>query len=408
MAYAAIRLAGTDHLSPISSLFILIMETPAMHARYTPWWMPTALVALLLVSIALASLLVIERGGAGTNYAPAATNSGATSTEIFTWDLVTSWPKNFPGLGLAPENFAAIVQEMSNGRLVVNVHGANTIVPPLGVFDAVSSGSVEMGHSGAYYWKGKIPAAPFFTSVPFGMNSVEYNSWLHYGGGLELWREIYAPFGIIPFAGGNTGVQMGGWFNVEINSIEDIKGLKMRIPGLGGEVFTRSGGTAVNIPGAELYSALQTGVIDATEWVGPYNDLAIGFHQIAEYYYYPGWHEPGPGLEFIVNAQAFARLPLDLQKIVEVATRAINQDMLDEYQARSSSALLELRETYNVDIRPFPKEVMAHFRKNALSIYEEQAEADASFKKVSDHYFDYLARARGYSEISDKAYFDLR
>lgn len=368
--------------------------------------MPTVIALLSLCCVALFAALVLDRA------APSASSGGSASRgapqNVITWDLVTSWPKKFPGLGLGPENFAVMVEEMSEGRLIVNVHGANTIVPPLGVFDAVSSGSVEMGHSAAYYWKGKIAAAPFFTSVPFGMNALEYNSWMYYGGGLELWREIYAPYNLIPFPGGNTGVQMGGWFNVEINSIEDIKGLKMRIPGLGGEVFTRAGGTAVNIPGAELYNALQTGVIDATEWVGPYNDLAIGFYQIADYYYYPGWHEPGPALEFIVNQEAFDALPEDLQKIVETAARAVNQDMLDEYQARSNNALTELREVYAVDIRRFPDDVMEMFRRHALAIYEEQAAQDPLFNKVYKHYFDFLARAREYSEISEKAYFELR
>lgn len=330
------------------------------------------------------------------------------STEIYEWDLVTSWPKNFPGLGTAPENFANMVNKMSNGRLRVTVHGANAIVPAMGVFDAVSAGSVEMGHSGAYYWKGKMPGSPFFTSVPFGMNALEFNGWLHYGGGLELWRELYAPYGLIPFAGGNTGVQMGGWFNVEINSVEDIKGLKMRIPGLGGDIFSRAGGQAINIPGAELFNALQTGVIDATEWVGPYNDLAFGFHQIAKYYYYPGWHEPGPSMEFTVNAKAYAALPEDLQKIIEVATRAVNHQMIDEYQARSAGALVELKETYNVDVRPFPDSVLAEYRRHATDVYAEKSEQDPMFKKIADSYFGYLNNAKDYAEISEKAYYELR
>ena len=182
----------------------------------------------------------------------------------------------------------------------------------------------------------------------------------------------------------------------------------MRIPGLGGEVFSRSGGTAVNIPGAELYNALQTGVIDATEWVGPYNDVAMGFHQIAEYYYYPGWHEPGPAMEFTVNKQAYEQLPEDLQKMIEVAARAVNQDMLDEYQSRSLAALDQLKNTYNVDIRRFPVDVLAEFRTNALALYEESAASDPVFNKVYQQYWAYLAQARAYAEISEKAYMDLR
>lgn len=369
-------------------------------------------VFLLTLSVILFYLLVFKSAN-NNSLQPYSTNSVKTSDttiseQSYSWDLVTTWPENFPGLGLAPENFAVLVKAMSNGRLSIDVHGANAIVPALGVFDAVSSGSVQMGHGAAYYWRGKIAAAPFFTSVPFGMNSQELNGWLHYGGGLELWREIYKPFNLIPFAGGNTGVQMGGWFNKEINSIDDIRGLKMRIPGLGGEVFTRAGGTAVNIPGGELYTSLQSGVIDATEWVGPYNDLAFGFHQIAKYYYYPGWQEPGPTLEFTVNKQAYESLPKDLQKIVEVAARAINQDMLDEYTQRSGGALYELLNTHKVDMRPFPKDVIDKFKQVSKDMYAEYSETDPIFEKIAKSYFEYLKNARDYSDISEKAYFDIR
>ena len=302
------------------------------------------------ISVALMCILLVGCGGETTSGTEAA---GAKPEQTFQWKLVTTWPKNFPGLGLAPENFAKNVERMSNGRLKIKVYGAGQLVPALEVFDAVSQGTAEIGHGAAYYWKGKIPASVFFTAVPFGLNAQEMNAWLHYGGGLELWREVYEPFNLIPFAAGNTGVQMAGWFNREIKSMDDIRGLRMRIPGLGGEVISRAGGLAVNIPGGELYTSMQTGVIDATEWVGPYNDLAFGFHQVAKYYYYPGWHEPGPTLELIINKQAYASLPDDLQSIVEVAARAANQDMLDEYTARNNAALVELVETHGVQVKKF-------------------------------------------------------
>ena len=193
---------------------------------------------------------------------------------------------------------------------------AGELVPAFEVFDAVSSGTAEMGHGAAYYWKGKSEAAQFFASVPFGMNAQELAAWFYYGDGLSLWREVYEPFGLIPAPAGNTGVQMGGWFNKEINGLADLEGLKMRIPGLGGEVLRRAGGTPVNLPGGEIFTALQTGSIDATEWVGPYNDLAFGLHQVARYYYYPGWHEPGTCLEAMFNAEAFAALPEDLRTAI--------------------------------------------------------------------------------------------
>ena len=196
---------------------------------------------------------------------------------------------------------AEAITKMSNGRINVKLYGAGELVPAFEVLDAVSRGTAEMGHSGAYYWKGKHEATQFFSSVPFGLNAMEMNSWLYYGGGLELWRELYAPFGVVPFPGGNSGVQMGGWFNKEINSVNDLNGLKMRIPGLGGEVLAKLGGVPVNIPGGEVFTSLQAGAIDAAEWVGPYNDLAFGLFKAAKYYYYPGWQEPGATLECVVN-----------------------------------------------------------------------------------------------------------
>ena len=263
----------------------------------------------------LSLLMLMLLSSCGSKNAEQQPTANQTSAETFKWKLVTSWPKNYPGLGSAPENFAKMVETMSNGRLQIKVFGAGQLVPALEVFDAVSQGTAEMGHGAAYYWTGKAKATAFFTSIPYGLNAQEMNGWLHYGGGLELWRELYEPFNLVPYAGGSTGVQMAGWFNREINSMEDIKGIKMRIPGLGGDVITRAGGVSVTLPGGELYTAMQTGVIDATEWVGPYNDLAFGFHQVAKYYYYPGWHEPGPILEFIVNKQALESLPEDLRAI---------------------------------------------------------------------------------------------
>ncbi len=376
-----------------------------MKTRYTPWWLPAVLVASLFMCVVLLAVVVLQKDRVRTSLEGSGDVSQANE---YHWRMVTTWPKNFPGLGLAPENFARLLNKMSNGRLNITVYGANELVPAMGVFDAVSAGSVEMGHGAAYYWKGKIPASAFFTSVPFGMNAQEFNGWLHYGGGLELWREIYAPFHLIPFAAGNTGVQMGGWFNKEINSINDLKGLKMRIPGYGGEVFTRAGGTAVNIPGGELYTALQTGVIDATEWVGPYNDLAFGFHQIAQYYYSPGWHEPGPGLEIIVNQAAFDTLPEDLKTMVEVAARAVNQDMLDEYTARNQNALDELVHKHQVALRHFPKEVLATLKRISFEVYEETAQKDETFAKVYASYKTYLDKVRAYHSISEEAYYQAR
>ena len=218
-----------------------------------------------------------------------------------------------------PERLARLIGEMSGGRLVIKVYGAGELVPAFEVFDAVAQGTAQLGHGASYYWKGKVPATQFFAAMPFGINAQEFNVWIYHGGGLELWRELYARFGLVPEPAGNTGVQMGGWFNKEINSVADLEGLRMRIPGIGGEVLRKVGGTPVNIPGAELFTALESGTIDATEWVGPMNDLAFGLFRAAKYYYYPGWHEPGTALEAVVNREAYEALPPDLQAIVEVA-----------------------------------------------------------------------------------------
>lgn len=335
-------------------------------------------------------------------------DSTVTEQKNYKWKMVTSWPKNFPGLGRAPETFSQYVEKMSNGRLTVKVYGAGELVPGFEVFDAVSQGTVQMGHSGAYYWKGKSPASQLFTTIPFGMNAQETNAWLHYGGGMELWREVYKPFGLIPFAGGNTGVQLAGWFKKEINSIDDIKGLKMRIPGLGGEVFKKLGGIPVALTGGELFTSLQSGAIDATEWVGPYNDLAFGLYKAAPYYYYSGWHEPGPTLEFIVNQQAFESLPADLQAIVEVATRAVNQDMLDEYTARNNESMRALVEEHNVDMRPLPDDVMLALKQASEQVMQEQSAADATFKKVYESYSQFQQKVEQYHQISEFEYYKNR
>ena len=357
------------------------------------------------ISVALISLFLASCGGES---APGDQSPGAQPEKIYKWKMVTTWPKNFPGLGLAPENFAKNVERMSNGRLKIKVYGAGQMVPALEVFDAVSQGTAEIGHGAGYYWKGKVPASVFFTTTPFGLNAQEMNGWLHYGGGLELWRELYEPFNLIPFAAGNTGVQMAGWFNREIKTIDDIRGLRMRIPGLGGEVIERAGGISVNIPGGELYTSMQTGVIDATEWVGPYNDLAFGFHQVARYYYYPGWHEPGPTLELIVNKQAYESLPEDLQAIVEVAARAANQDMLDEYTARNNSALVELVETHGVEVKELPADVIAELRRLSVEVVEELANKDEQTRRIADSLKAFAEQSKTYHGISEEAYYNTR
>ena len=355
--------------------------------------------------ISLAVLVLLVGCGESSNEG---NSNDSLEQEQYNWRLVTAWPKNYPGLGMAPERIADLVEEMSNGQMKITVYGAGEQVPAFGVFDAVSSGSHQMGHSGGYFWKGKVPAAQFFTGVPFGLTADEINAWTNRGGGLELWREIYEPFNIYPIPAGNTGTQMFGWFNKEINSLEDIKGLKMRIPGIGGEVLKRAGGIPVTLPGGELFTALQTGVIDATEWVGPYNDLTFGFQQTAKYYYYPGWHEPGSMLELLINKDAWNSLPKHLQVIIETASKAVNQDILDEYTARNNKALRELVDVHGVELRRLPDDVIAEFKIIANDILEENAAEDETVNKVYQSYLKFKNEVSEYHKVSEDAFVEAR
>ena len=339
---------------------------------------------------------------------PQGGSGAAAAGEKLQWKMVTSWPTNFPGLGTGAARLAEMITAATGGRITVKVYGAGELVPAFEVFDAVSRGTAEMGHSAAYYWKGKASAAPFFCAVPFGLNAQEMNGWLYNGGGLDLWRELYAPFGLVPFPAGNTGVQMAGWFRKPIASVADLKGLKMRIPGLGGEVMARAGATPVNLPGAEIFSSLQSGAIDAAEWVGPYNDLAFGLHRAAKYCYYPGWQEPGPTLECMVNKTAFDALADDLKAIVEACCRAVNDSMLAEYTARNQQALDALVREHGVELRQLPDDVLVALRRAADEVLEEAAGADPIARKALDSMRAFRAQAKAWHAVSEEAYYATR
>ncbi|VAW41907.1 TRAP transporter solute receptor, unknown substrate 6 [hydrothermal vent metagenome] len=328
--------------------------------------------------------------------------------KLHNWKMVTAWPKNFPALGTGANFLAETINKLSGGRITIKVYGGGELVPPLEVFDAVSSGTAQMGHAGSYYWKGKVPEAQFFGAVPFGMNAQEMNAWLYHGGGLELWQELYQPFNLVPFPVGQTGVQMGGWFNKEINSKEDLKGLVMRIPGLGGEVLKRAGGSPKLLPGSELFTALQTGNIDATEWVGPYNDLAFGLYQAAKYYYYPGWHEPTACLEGIVNKAAYDELDKDLQAIVATACMAANQNMLSDFTAKNRTALDTLINEHKVQLRQYPKDVLAELKQHAAAAFTELGEKSVMGNKIYQSYKSFAEQTKSWLEISENAYFKAR
>ena len=336
------------------------------------------------------------------------TNCGPDGGERFNWKLVTTWPPNFPGLGTGVVRMTDMIRQASGGRLDIRVYAAGELVPAFEVFDTVSSGTAEMGHGSAYYWKGKVEAAQFFTSIPFGISAMEMNGWLYFGGGLELYRELYAPFNLRPFPAGNTGVQMGGWFNRKIDSMADLAGLKMRIPGLGGEVLRRAGGTPVNLPGADIFTALQTGSIDATEWVGPYNDIAFGLHKAAEYYYYPGWQEPGPVLECIVNQQAFESLPEDLQEIVRLACSATNDQMTAEFVARNAQSLQQLRAEGEVQILPFPDDVLLALQRISIEVIDEVVARDEKAARIYASFSSFRDSVSDWTNISERAMLRIR
>ena len=322
----------------------------------------------------------------------------------YNWKMVTTWPKNFPGLGTGAQYLANTINNLSGGRIKVTVYGSGELVPAFEIFDAVSNGVAELGHGSAYYWKGKNDTFQFFSTVPFGMTANEMNAWLYKGGGMALWEEAYKDFNLVPMAAGNTGVQMGGWFNKEINSLKDLKGLKMRIPGLGGEVLKRAGGTPVNLPGGELFTALKTGTIDATEWVSPYNDLAFGLHKAAKYYYYPGWHEPGTTLECFVNKDKYEELPEDLKNILLGASKMANIDMLCEIISKNNEALEVLKNKHQVDIRSYPEEVLNELYEISIKVVKELSLSSDFAKDVYSSYTSFQEKTRNWNEISIKSY----
>jgi len=330
------------------------------------------------------------------------------SAETFKWNMVTSWPPGLPGLGVGAENLAERVEKATNARLKIKVYAGGELVPALDVFDAVSRGTAQMGHDAAYYHRGKVPAAQYFTAIPFGLNANEMNAWLYYGGGLKLWREYYEQFNLVPIPAGQTGVQMGGWFNKEINSIEDLAGLKMRIPGLGGEVMQRAGVTQITVPASEIFTSLQTGALDAAEWVGPYNDVSLGLHKAARYYYYPGWHEPGPTLELIVNKDAWDTLPDDLKAIVELACQAGNLDMQAEYNYGNALALQQLKNDPNVEIRPLPDDVLKLLHELSTEVIDELSARDEWSARIQKSYADFLDVSAQNQLISEQAYLNAR
>lgn len=322
--------------------------------------------------------------------------------------LVTSWPKDFPGLGVMPNRFAKYVSDMTEGRIDIKVYSAGELVGAAEVFDTVSTGAADIYHSAEYYWQGKSVAFSFFTAVPLGLTATEMNGWMEFGGGQELWDKLSAKFNIKGFHAGNTGHQMGGWFKKEIKSLEDFKGLKMRMPGMGGQVIRRLGSAAVKLSGGEIYQALQSGAIDATEWVGPWNDYALGLYREAPYYYGPGFHEPGSALSVGINLDVWQSFSATDQAIFKAACHSANDISIGEYTHENAKALITLKQKHGIAPRVFPKDVWDEIGKISDEVVAEIGQTNADSREIYDSYIKARNGYRTWTEISDGRYITAR
>lgn len=331
----------------------------------------------------------------------------AAAQKSFNWKMTTTWPAGTPYYQSGPgsaEAFAKRVEDMSGGRVKIKVYAAGELVPAFEGFDACSAGIVEMNHGVSYYWAGKTFAAQYFATVPFGMSFQGHHSWLYHGGGLELWREVYKPFNVVPMVAGCTGVQMTGWFKKPVESVADFKGLKMRIPGLAGRMYADLGVDVKLLPGGEIFPALERGVIDAAEWVGPFLDRRLGLQNAAKYYYTTGWHEPATTSEIVINEKAWASLPDDLKAIVQAAADATNQEGMLWMEAQNGPALADLVENSGVNIARLPDDVIKALRDSSQAILSDAAGKDPMVKKVHDSFFSFKEKHDKWNEISESTF----
>jgi TRAP-type mannitol/chloroaromatic compound transport system substrate-binding protein len=320
------------------------------------------------------------------------------------WQMATSWPLSLETIFGGAQVLAERVKVLTNGKFIIEPRAAGEIAPGLEVLNVVSQGAVQAGHTAAYYYIGKSPALAFGTSVPFGLNAQQQNAWLYEGGGLTKLREIYASkFNVIQFPAGNTGTQMGGWFRNEVKTLNDLKGLKMRIPGLGGQVMAKLGVTVQTLPGGEIFQALQTGAIDAAEWVGPYDDEKLGLNKVAKFYYYPGWWEPGPTLEVQVNLDEWKKLPPQYQAALETAAFQSNTTMLARYDTRNSESLEKLLKT-GTQLRAYSQEILEAAEKASFALYNEFAAKDADFKAVYEQWKPFRDRMYAWNNLNEGSF----
>ncbi len=332
----------------------------------------------------------------------------AKAADTIKWRMVTSWPKNLPGPGITAQRLADRIDAMSGGRLKIKLYAAGELVPPLEVFSAVTQSTAEIAHTAPLFWGGKIPAAPLFTAGPFGLTPLEHITWINHGGGQELWDSLYAPFGIKPFMAGNTGFQMGGWYKKQLKSLDDLKGLKIRMPGLGGEVMRRLGASPVSLAPGEIFPALQSGLIDATEFLGPSSDFAMGFYKVAKNYYSPGFHEPNGTGEALVSIKALESLPEDLRAIVEAACAAENVYSLGESEWTNAARLKTLVDEKGVFIRTYPQDILDAAKSATVEALQALAARDELTAKTVASFLGARKHLADWSSVSVKAFMAAR
>jgi TRAP-type mannitol/chloroaromatic compound transport system substrate-binding protein len=332
----------------------------------------------------------------------------ARAQQVHNWTMAMSWPAGSPGVGVNAERCARMIEAMSGGRIRITLYGAGELVPPFEVFDAVAEGTAQLGHGSPYFWQGKDSVFHFFSGVPFGLTAAEHTGWLYFGGGQALWDRAYEPFGVVSFYAGSSGPQAGGWFARPIESLDDLRGLNMRIAGLGGEVMRRLGVNVVLLPPGEIFGALQAGTIDAAEWIGPWNDLAFGLYRIAKYYYMPAFHEFGPALELMVNAQAYDALDDDLKEIVKRAAMASGTESLADFTYHNADSLRPLLDQEGVELKAWPQAVVVALAEQSERVLAELAEASELGRETYQSFITYRAKADEYARVSDQRMFEMR
>ena len=345
---------------------------------------------------------------AGVAAAASSLPAPAISQGLKQWKLAMSWPLNSPGLGTSGQRIARRITQLSGGKISVKVYGGGELVPAFGVFDAVSAGDADLYHSAEYYWQGKHKAFNYFTAVPFGLTGTEHAAWMNYGGGQELWDELAAQFNLKGFLASSTGTQMGGWYRKPIEKLDDFKGLKFRMPGIGGEVLRSLGVTVVNLPVAEIYPALASGAIDAAEWVGPWHDLAFGFHKITKHYYYPGFHEPGTTSSCVMNKKLWDSLTKDEQLLVQTVMEAESYIQFAEFNARNLGSLNVLLNKHGVQLHQYPQDMLISIGEIAGRVVADIGSTDAFTKRVYDSFMAYRKQAIAWAKIGEQGYMNAR